>query len=126
MIHQTKMIEKFEEVYTQYPRERVLQLERFLEIEKSRYAELKKEYTSLYGKLNEYNNLSGRVVDMNDSIQDMVGKVQGDILPATMKVVKLKNHIAHLYKEMGYDENTVQYKTLIESEEYDQLGPVVS
>ena len=62
---------------------------------------------------------------MNDAIQDMVGKVQGDILPATLKVVKLKTHISELYKKMGYDENTVQYKTLLEAEEYDQLGPVV-
>jgi len=40
--------------------------------------------------------------------------------------MKLKSHILELYKQMGYDENQCNYHTLVEANEFEQLGPVVS
>ena len=40
--------------------------------------------------------------------------------------MKLKNHILGLYKQMGYDENQCNFRTLVEAGEFDQLEPVVT
>jgi len=52
--------------------------------------------------------------------------VTSEILPATLKIMKLKSHILDLYKQMGYDENQCNYNTLVEAGEFSELGPVVS
>jgi len=63
---------------------------------------------------------------MSKRIHDLAQVVTSEILPATLKIAKLKNHILGLYKQMGYDENQCNYNTLVEAGEFDQLEPVVT
>jgi len=109
-----------------FPKQRCMQLERQLSIEKQRRLETEQKLQILQKQGSEFNRLQGQIIDLSDAIATMAGKVETDILPATVKVVNLKTRLFQLYKDMGYDDTKAQYKTLLEAGEYDQLGPVVS
>ena len=74
----------------------------------------------------EFRNFNDELTNMSKRISELAQKVTEEILPATLKIAKLKTHILGLYKQMGYDENQCNYHTLVEAGEFEQLEPVVT
>ena len=126
MIQNAKFVDRLEDQLLKYPKQRVWQLEHQLAFEKQKYSDRQKEITELNKTVQSYNNFQLQLNDMNREIEEMTKKIQDETIPATLKVIKLKSHVLELYKRMGNDVTTSQYHTLVESEEFSELGPIVS
>ena len=67
------------------------------------------------------------MMTIHEQVKDVASKIGTQLAPATLKTMRLKQHILDLYKKLGYSEDEAQYNLFREAEEWEALeGPVTN
>jgi vacuolar-type H+-ATPase subunit I/STV1 len=104
-MHSIKLVEKVEEALVQYPEARVKQLERQVELETLRRKEVEKELSNLKKCKHAQNRATDQMMTIHEQVKDVASKIGTQLAPATLKTMRLKQHILDLYKKFGYSDD---------------------
>ena len=105
-----RVVERLEQMLVAYPKARVQQCERQISIEKGRRKDLEKELKECQSMLHKANLLNADFLKMQQKIDQMAQKVAGELGPKSEKIMKMKTHIAELYKKQGFTPDKILVK----------------
>ena len=121
-----RFAESFEKEVHQYPRFRYEAINEQLQKWKDYAGELQQKLEEARTERDQARQLGREVTLVNSNIEKIATNLQQQFIPQMETIVNLKTHVASLYQRLGCSDAKAWYHTLVESKEYDQLGPFVS
>ena len=121
-----RFAESFEKEVHQYPRFRYEAINEQLQKWKDYAGQLHQRLEEARAERDQARQLGREVTLVNSNIEKIATNLQQQFIPQMETIVNLKTHVASLYQRLGCSDAKAWYHTLVESKEYDQLGPFVS
>ena len=121
-----RFAERFEDELIKWPRYRVKCVQDKLNEQYAKVARLEEQRADIWQRFNKTKELNQEITRINQVLEATASSITDQILPQTQKIISLKKTVAELYTRLGCSDLNAWYQTLMESNELENIEPLVT